>query len=50
MIQYPVFKRGATIGVTATSSGVKPELHPLLRKAKERMEKRGYRIVLGETV
>lgn len=50
MIQYPVFKRGATIGVSATSSGVKPELHPLLRKAKERMEKRGYRIVLGETV
>lgn len=50
MIQYPVFKRGAAIGVTATSSGVKPELHHLLRKAKERMEKRGYRIVLGETV
>jgi muramoyltetrapeptide carboxypeptidase len=49
MITYPLFQKGATIGVTAPSSGVRKELHPLLKQACERMEQRGYRLICGET-
>lgn len=50
MIKYPVLEKGATIGVTAPSSGVKAELHHILRQACERMERKGYNVVCGETV
>jgi len=51
MIRYPKpIGIGQTIGVTATSSGVESELHHLLRKAAHQFEKRGYTVLLGETV
>ncbi|NYF25117.1 S66 peptidase family protein [Sporosarcina sp. JAI121] len=51
MIRYPEpLKIGQTIGVTATSSGVESELHHLLRKAAHQFEKRGFSVLLGETV
>lgn len=49
MIKYPSLHTGATIGVTAPSSGVPVELHELLRQANSRMEAKGYSIVCGET-
>ncbi|WP_409369629.1 S66 peptidase family protein [Lysinibacillus sp. 38-6] len=50
MIKYPFLEVGATIGVTAPSSGVPTELHELLRTACMRMEQQGYKIYCGETV
>ncbi|MCQ6557369.1 S66 family peptidase [Paenibacillus mendelii] len=50
MIRYPLLSRGATIGVTAPSSGLPDELHPLLKLACSRMENKGYRIAYGDTV
>ncbi|TCD46147.1 hypothetical protein D3X11_01425 [Streptococcus sp. X16XC17] len=44
MIRYPSFSEQATIGVTAPSSGVSKELHPLLEQAISRMKERGYTI------
>ncbi|WP_404451040.1 LD-carboxypeptidase [Virgibacillus necropolis] len=50
MITYPILKKGATIGVTAPSSGVEPELHDMFKQACIRSEERGYPVVCGETV
>lgn len=50
MIKYPFLEKGATIGVTAPSSGVPTELHELLTTACIRMEQKGYKIFCGETV
>ncbi|WP_066074273.1 S66 family peptidase [Neobacillus soli] len=50
MITYPHIKKGATIGVTAPSSGVPTELHELLKLACSQMERRGFRISCGDTV
>lgn len=50
MITYPSLKKGATIGVTAPSSGVPEYLHELIRLACSRMESRGYSIVCKDTV
>ncbi|MEH7225251.1 S66 peptidase family protein [Bacillus sp. JJ1566] len=50
MIQYPLFKNGATIGVTAPSSGVEKELHELVKSACNRLEQKGFNIVCGDTV
>lgn len=50
MITYPTLTKGMTIGVTATSSGVPDELHPLLHSAFAAMEKRGYAIQADDTV
>ncbi|MEK5332652.1 S66 family peptidase [Lysinibacillus sp. FSL W8-0992] len=49
MIKYPFLEVGATIGVTAPSSGVPSELHDLLKTACIRMEKEGYKVLCGET-
>ncbi|MCP8967775.1 S66 family peptidase [Ectobacillus ponti] len=49
MIRYPRLPEATTIGVTAPSSGVRPELHDVLRLACRRMEERGFRVVCGET-
>lgn len=49
MIQYPILKKNAAIGVTAPSSGVPEELHALLEAAKDRMAERGYGCVIGDT-
>lgn len=50
MIRYPSLQEGATIGVTAPSSGLNAELHDLLRLSFARMERDGFRVVSGETV
>jgi muramoyltetrapeptide carboxypeptidase len=50
MIKYPYLEKGATIGVTAPSSGVKTELHHMFKQACESMKRKGYKIVCGETV
>ncbi|MCM2677326.1 S66 family peptidase [Alkalicoccobacillus plakortidis] len=50
MITYPHMKKGATIGVTATSSGVPLELHHIVKEASARLKERGYHLQCGETV
>ena len=50
MITYPQLKKGATIGVTAPSSGVSAELHDLVTLACNRLELSGFQINCGETV
>lgn len=49
MIRYPVLQKGATIGVTAPSSGVPAELHHLLQLSCERMRQKGYQVIGGDT-
>ena len=49
MIRYPLLRHGATIGVTAPSSGVSPSLHPLLKQSCDRLSEQGFSIALGET-
>lgn len=50
MIKYPLLEKGATIGVTASSSGVQVELHDMFRLACSRMEMKGFKVICGETV
>lgn len=50
MITYPILRKGATIGVTAPSSGVEPELHELVKSAVKRLEREGYKLRVGKTV
>ncbi|WP_435163149.1 S66 family peptidase [Paenibacillus glycanilyticus] len=50
MIRYPQLQKGAVIGITAPSSGIGTELHPMLKLAIGRMEDKGYRMVHGDTV
>ncbi|QPC47602.1 S66 family peptidase [Mangrovibacillus cuniculi] len=49
MIRYPSFKYGATIGVTAPSSGVPEMLHSLIDAAKLRLEQQGFFVEIGDT-
>ncbi|MDN4608446.1 S66 family peptidase [Sporosarcina highlanderae] len=50
MIRYPYLPDGATISITAPSSGVRKELEELVKQAVDRMESKGFRTVIGETV
>ncbi|MFC5530943.1 S66 family peptidase [Cohnella yongneupensis] len=50
MIRYPYLEEGATIGVTAPSSGVGVELHDLIDLSCSRMKAKGYDVIVGETV
>ncbi|MEH7273759.1 S66 family peptidase, partial [Neobacillus vireti] len=50
MITYPFLDKKATIGVTAPSSGVEPELHDLVKQSCSRLEEKGFRVVCGDTV
>jgi len=50
MIKYPVLKSGATIGVTAPSSGLKEQFHELMKQSINRMERDGYKMVCEEVV
>lgn len=50
MIQYPLWTEGATIGVTAPSSGVPRELHAMFELSCRQMEEKGFQIHCGETV
>ncbi|WP_026293934.1 S66 family peptidase [Saccharibacillus kuerlensis] len=50
MIRYPLLQEGTTIGVTAPSSGLEPELHELLKQAIRRMEEEGFEVSCGDTV
>lgn len=50
MITYPFLISGATIGVTAPSSGVDVELHDMLKQSCERMKSKGFKIICGDTV
>lgn len=47
-IKYPLFNKGATIGVTAPSSGVPVELHTLLTTARDRLESKSYKVLFGD--
>lgn len=49
MIRYPHLRQAATLAVTAPSSGVPANLHGLLRESAGALERRGYKIVFGET-
>ncbi|KGP90626.1 peptidase S66 [Pontibacillus chungwhensis BH030062] len=50
MILYPRLTEDTyTIGVTAPSSGVPEELHPLLQQAEEKMKRNGKTMVFGQT-
>lgn len=49
MIKYPSLGEGATIGVTAPSSGVKAELHDMLKLSCSRMKMKGFNVICGET-
>ena len=46
MVRYPSLKEGATIGVTAPSSGVKVELHDLIKLSSNRMADEGIQCYL----
>ncbi|MFP7298376.1 S66 peptidase family protein [Neobacillus niacini] len=50
MITYPFLKKRATIGVTAPSSGVKEDLHELVKLSGIRLEERGYKVICKDTV
>jgi muramoyltetrapeptide carboxypeptidase len=50
MIKYPYLKEGATIGITAPSSGVQAELHDMFKQSCKRMEDSGFKILVGDTV
>ncbi|MED3574820.1 S66 family peptidase [Cytobacillus praedii] len=50
MITYPFLDKGTTIGVTAPSSGVQPELHDLIKQSCERMKSKGFNVTCGDTV
>ncbi|HYK75048.1 MAG TPA: S66 peptidase family protein [Pseudoneobacillus sp.] len=50
MIKYPFLKEGATIGVTASSSGVPVGLHEMFKYSCERMISKGFPIICGETI
>lgn len=49
-MRYPVLKTGATIAVTAPSSGVQSELHNMFKRAYARMEEMGFHVMCGDTV
>lgn len=49
-MKYPILEKGATIGITAPSSGVEEELHDLIKSACKRMEQKGYTTICGDTV
>lgn len=48
-MRYPLFKQKATIGVSATSSGVPKNLHSLVEQSSKSLEAQGYKVVIGET-
>ncbi|MFB9329105.1 S66 peptidase family protein [Paenibacillus aurantiacus] len=50
MIRYPQLEAGASIAITAPSSGVRQELHGLIHQAQARLEAKGYQVVVGKTV
>lgn len=50
MIRYPFLIEGTTIGVTAPSYGVAPDMHDLLKQAIGRMEEEGFAVSTGDTV
>ncbi|MEH7463059.1 S66 peptidase family protein [Bacillus thuringiensis] len=50
MIQYPFLRKGATIGVTAPSSGVDAALHNMFKQSCESMERKGFTVICGDTV
>ncbi|MCL2558972.1 MAG: LD-carboxypeptidase [Turicibacter sp.] len=48
-MKYPSLKKKATIGVTAPSNGLDEAFHPWLNAAKVRLEREGFKVVIGET-
>jgi muramoyltetrapeptide carboxypeptidase len=50
MINYPILKDRATIGITAPSSGVPTSLHNMFKQSCESMEAKGFKIKCGDTV
>ena len=49
MITYPTLIKKRKVAVTAPSAGVERELHHLLHKAVERLQSKGYEVMIGET-
>ncbi|WP_102275362.1 S66 family peptidase [Cytobacillus massiliigabonensis] len=50
MITFPFLEKGTTIGVTAPSSGVEPELHELIKQSCKRMKSKGFEITCGDSI
>ena len=50
MVKYPTLKENFTIGITAPSSGVDRELHPLVEQVMDKMKAKGHSIICGDTV
>lgn len=48
-MKYPTFKPNATIGVTAPSSGVEASFHDYLKESQTRLERDGFKVVMGDT-
>lgn len=50
LITYPILHKGATVGVTAPSSGIPDELHSMFKVALNSIEDKGYQVICGDTV
>ncbi|MDO3413191.1 LD-carboxypeptidase [Saccharibacillus sp. CPCC 101409] len=50
MIRYPLLEEKTTIGITAPSSGIGPDLHDWLKQAIRKMEGLGFSVATGDTV
>jgi len=51
LFQFPKpLTKGDTIAVTAPSSGVEVQMHGVLKKALQNVEKMGFKVIFGETV
>ena len=48
-MKYPFLQNGATIGVTAPSSGVPESLHTILQDACDKMKQEGFQVEVGKT-
>ena len=49
MIKYPFLEKDITIGVTVPSSRVPTELHELLKTSCNRLKRKGYTVICGDT-
>ncbi|MDN4074199.1 hypothetical protein [Fictibacillus terranigra] len=48
MITYPLLPNESSIGVTAPSSGVQPELHDHLKQSIRQVEAEGFHLISGK--
>ncbi|WP_088071889.1 S66 family peptidase [Gottfriedia luciferensis] len=50
MIKYPILRSGATIGVTAPSSGLEDQFHELMNQSISRMKREGFNVECGDVL